>query len=215
MKALSSFNKSIPKILKSLSKAYGVNVSVYFPTKLDSNLGGKGSNVEYSSEAEIEDKMLIPSLLREKMSGSQGVLDPFSDDSNILFLPGSTYIPDYSKVVVSMSRGEAVLVFRVDSCSTIKDDEYVYLRKYSLMPISDISHMANEVVTMEEMLEKEDSLTEDLDTPVLRDSLPASASMTVSKPDNDPVVVNPTTVIQQSPTPVKISWDYAPLIEDE
>ena len=214
MKALSAFNKSIPKILKSLSKSYGVTTSIYFPIKLDENFGGKGSNVKYASEASYEEKMLIPSLLREKVSGSAGIIDPFSDDANTLFLPGSAYIPNYSKVVVSMSKGEAVAVFRVDSCSVIKDDEYIYLRKYALMPISDIGQMANELVTMEDMLDKELSLEEDLETPILRDS--------VDTLPNPIQISQSTTSVAETPKPAetvtqklkKLVWAYAPLVED-
>lgn len=188
MKALKSLNKSIPKVLKMLSKQFGVQTAIYTPESLDSMYGGKGSNIIYSTEPVYDELMLIPSIIKENISGSQGIIDPFLDgDEIILYLSGATYLPDYSKVVVSMYNASAILAYKIMSCSVVKDDQFIFLRKYLLTPISDLQQLDVPDIELLDMVDREAEIEDDLEIPILRETVTTEVS--------------------------KLSWTYSPIEE--
>lgn len=188
MRALKSLNKSIPKILKVLSKQFGVQTAIYTPESLDSMYGGKGSNITYSTDPVYDELMLIPSLVKENIGGSQGIIDPFSEDDEILlYLSGATYLPDYSKVVVNMYDSSAILAYKIMSCSVVKDDQFIFLRKYHLIPISDLQQLDVPEIELLDVVEREADIEDDLEVPILREII--------------------------TPTVNKLQWIYSPIEE--
>lgn len=161
MKALKSLDKAIPKVLKALIKPFGVNIIVYKPTKLDSAYGGKGSNIEYDPEPILEGKFLIPALVKKRGTSSDALIDPFLEDSQALYTDKTVIIPNYSKVEVIIENAAPVL-FKVDMPQTIKDDQFKFLRKYPLTPISDIVSHSFEDITIDEIIEIEQEIQEDI-----------------------------------------------------
>lgn len=190
MKALKALDKAIPKLIKSLTKQFGVKTTIYLPLSLDSMYGGKGSNITYSEEEAYSELMLIPSIVKEKISGVQGLIDPFIEgDPAILYLPGSVFLPDYSKVVVELFKGGAYSVFKIENCVAIQDDEYVYLRKYTLTPMTDIQQMDIPDMELEDLVDHELDIEDSIDVPVVRETVSTAVN--------------------------KVQWTYSPITSED
>lgn len=182
------FDKRMPLYLKWVCKHKGIFTNIYLPKKLDSYYGGKGSEIEYYPTPTYSEKMYIPALDKAKSVGIQGIIDPFLDgDQAILYLPGANILPDYCKVEVPLFASTAKIVYKIDKCIDVKDDQFVFIRKYYLTPITDLFQVHTEELPTEDMVQRELDLEDIVDEPLVRETV------------NEGVI--------------PIQWTYAPLGE--
>lgn len=160
MKAFNSLGRLAPKILRQLVKSFGVSIIVYKPLSLDTVYGGKGSNIEYDPEPIVDGMFLIPSLIKSRDSGSEAMIDPFLDDPQTLYTDATILIPNYSKVEV-LIKDKAPMLFKVELPKITKDDNDSFLRKYPLVPISDMVSHSFEDISITEIIEFENEIQEE------------------------------------------------------
>ena len=162
MKQLKSVKKTIGISINVLTKLWGIDADLFFPKSfLDLEHGKRDDNIEYNSEPDLSQKVLIPAFFQKKIDS------PLFDDifdSNLegiyLYVSNLIEIPDATKIILKTNNNK-IQNYIVEKKEVIADDEQEIFSVYKLIPYGRIDIESNrDEITNE--IEKENELPDDV-----------------------------------------------------
>ena len=142
MKVFYGVKKGIGRSISALTRIFGVECDIYFPTKYNNTQHGfKDNDISYNEDSDISSKLLIPSIFKNRQESYNKIMDPFSDGDIICYTTVDFQFPRYSKVVTRMKSG--VLEYIIDNIETISDDEGAFFYKYALIPYTGVDVLSS------------------------------------------------------------------------